>query len=101
MSILVYSVPGSAQQVSQLKTLFDCGMDLDLRTKSTSELDPHAVASLFKAWLRECALLSRFVFNDTDSFIDYSTGINTYTGSRTNTRSAHVLVTWCTSDSTK
>jgi hypothetical protein len=51
----LFRVPGSNQQVQQLKMLFDAGLDVDLRSKNTSDLDPHSVASLFKLWLRERA----------------------------------------------
>lgn len=47
------SVPGRSNLVSQLRALFDAGIDPDLREIHPGDLDPHAVASLFKCWLRE------------------------------------------------
>jgi hypothetical protein len=46
-------VPGSTNQIAQLRAIFDAGVDLDLREIHQADLDPHTVASLFKAWLRE------------------------------------------------
>lgn len=48
-----HSVPGRSNLVAQLRALFDAGIDLDLREIHPGDLDPHAVASLFKSWLRE------------------------------------------------
>lgn len=55
----VYRVPGRSGTVGQLRALFDAGCDCDLREMHPADLDPHAVASLFKAWLRDsqCRLL--------------------------------------------
>ncbi|KAM0790063.1 hypothetical protein ACM66B_005391 [Microbotryomycetes sp. NB124-2] len=49
----IYRVPGRAHSVAQLRSLFDAGLDVDLREIHPGDLDPHAVASLFKSWLRE------------------------------------------------
>ncbi|KAK4051703.1 hypothetical protein OIO90_004653 [Microbotryomycetes sp. JL221] len=49
----IYRVPGRANLVLKLRTLFDAGLDVDLREIHPGDLDPHAVASLFKSWLRE------------------------------------------------
>ncbi|ORY77248.1 hypothetical protein BCR35DRAFT_353210 [Leucosporidium creatinivorum] len=49
----VYRVPGRSNLVTQLRALFTSGIDLDLREIHPGDLDPHAVASLFKSWLRE------------------------------------------------
>jgi hypothetical protein len=55
----IYRIPGSTQQISNLKTIFDAGADVDLlSTLSTRDLEPSAVASCFKLWLRE----RRFIF---------------------------------------
>ena len=48
-------VPGSTTQIAHLRALFDAGMDLELTEIHQADLDPHAVASVFKAWLRESA----------------------------------------------
>jgi hypothetical protein len=39
--------------MSRLKQEFDSGADIDLRQCHPGDLDPHAVAGLFKAYLRE------------------------------------------------
>lgn len=50
----LYRVGGGSQLVAQIRALFDSGLDVDLRTISPQDgLDPHAVATAFKAWLRE------------------------------------------------
>ncbi|MBW0495984.1 hypothetical protein O181_035699 [Austropuccinia psidii MF-1] len=49
----IYRIPGRLTDIEKLKTLFDAGCDLDLLQLPLSSLDPHAVASVFKLWLRE------------------------------------------------
>lgn len=50
----IYRIPGSSQQVANLRTIFDSGSDVELLTRlSTQDLEPSAVASVFKLWLRE------------------------------------------------
>ncbi|TKA52569.1 hypothetical protein B0A53_04579 [Rhodotorula sp. CCFEE 5036] len=51
----VFRVPGRSSHTADLKTMFDAGVgqDRDLREIHPSELDPHAVASVFKSWLRD------------------------------------------------
>ena len=49
----IFRVPGRSNLVAQLRALFDAGCDLDLREIHPADLEPHAVASLFKAWLRD------------------------------------------------
>jgi hypothetical protein len=46
-------VNGRPRHVSHLRAEFDSGADYDMTECSLSELDPHAVASVFKAYLRE------------------------------------------------
>ena len=54
----LYRIPGSSQQVANLRLMFDSGSDVDLLgTLSTQELEPSAVASLFKLWMRECKMV--------------------------------------------
>lgn len=51
----LYRIPGSTLQISNLRQIFDAGQDLDLISKlDTRVLEPSAVASCFKLWLREC-----------------------------------------------
>ncbi|SGY18971.1 BQ5605_C014g07523 [Microbotryum silenes-dioicae] len=49
----IYRIPGRSNMINQLRALFDAGMDKDLREIHPGDLDPHAVASLLKLWLRE------------------------------------------------
>ncbi|TPX64337.1 hypothetical protein SpCBS45565_g05977 [Spizellomyces sp. 'palustris'] len=46
----IYRVSGSTTQVGHLKNMFNSGADVELLGQ---QIDPNAVASLFKAWLRE------------------------------------------------
>ncbi|KAI9101795.1 Rho GTPase-activating protein domain-containing protein, partial [Phlyctochytrium arcticum] len=46
----IYRVSGSTSEVANLKANFNNGNDLDLLSQ---QMDPNAVASLFKSWLRE------------------------------------------------
>ncbi|KAJ7594580.1 hypothetical protein C8J56DRAFT_927093 [Mycena floridula] len=49
----LFRVSGRPTHVSKLRNEFDSGADFDMRECSPGELDPHAVASVFKAFLRE------------------------------------------------
>ncbi|KAL0574700.1 hypothetical protein V5O48_007258 [Marasmius crinis-equi] len=49
----LFRVNGRPSHVSKLRQEFDAGADFDMRECSPGELDPHAVASVFKAFLRE------------------------------------------------
>lgn len=51
----VFRVPGRSSHTAELKAMYDAGVGQgrDLREVHPSELDPHAVASVFKTWLRE------------------------------------------------
>ncbi|KAF5385957.1 hypothetical protein D9615_002644 [Tricholomella constricta] len=49
----LFRVPGRAFHVSKLRAEFDSGGDFDMAECSPGDLDPHAVASVFKAFLRE------------------------------------------------
>ncbi|GAA5838790.1 hypothetical protein JCM9279_003863 [Rhodotorula babjevae] len=51
----VYRVPGRSHMVAQLRCMYDAGVgqELDLREIGPADLDPHAVASAWKGWLRE------------------------------------------------
>jgi len=46
-------IPGRTRHISQLRAEFDAGVDYDMTESSPGDLDPHAVASVFKAFLRE------------------------------------------------
>ncbi|KAJ3023942.1 hypothetical protein HKX48_009150 [Thoreauomyces humboldtii] len=46
----IYRVSGSTSEVAQIRNLFNQGQDVELVGQ---QIDPNAVASLFKAWLRE------------------------------------------------
>ncbi|BGP41728.1 hypothetical protein JCM10449v2_005719 [Rhodotorula kratochvilovae] len=51
----IYRVPGRSHMVAQLRAMFDAGVgqEKDLREIHPADLDPHAVASMLKGWLRE------------------------------------------------
>ncbi|KIY44487.1 RhoGAP-domain-containing protein [Fistulina hepatica ATCC 64428] len=49
----LFRVSGRPAHVAKLRGEFDAGADYDLRECSPVELDPHAVAGVFKAFLRE------------------------------------------------
>ncbi|KAF5326307.1 hypothetical protein D9611_000453 [Ephemerocybe angulata] len=49
----LFRVSGRASHVTKLRSEFDTGADCDLTDSSPGDLDPHAVASVFKAYLRE------------------------------------------------
>ncbi|GAA5876089.1 hypothetical protein JCM8547_002633 [Rhodosporidiobolus lusitaniae] len=51
----IYRIPGRSHMVNQLRVMFDAGVgqELDLREIHPGDLDPAAVASVFKSWLRE------------------------------------------------
>lgn len=46
-------ISGRASHVSKLRAEFDTGADYDLQECTPGDLDPHAVSSVFKAYLRE------------------------------------------------
>jgi hypothetical protein len=46
-------ISGRPSHVSRLRAEFDAGADYELSEIHPSDLDPHAVSSLFKAYLRE------------------------------------------------
>lgn len=54
----VYRIPGRSLHTQQLRAVFDAGVgqDVDLREIHPGDLDPHAVASVLKSWLRESEL---------------------------------------------
>ncbi|GAA6015430.1 hypothetical protein JCM11491_000429 [Sporobolomyces phaffii] len=65
----IYRIPGRSQMVSQLRALFDSGAQGDdLRDLHQSRLDPNAVASCFKNWLRE--LPESLLSNELEAKID-------------------------------
>ncbi|KAI5825666.1 RhoGAP-domain-containing protein [Schizophyllum commune Tattone D] len=49
----LFRVSGRASHIAKLRSEFDTGSDWDMRSCSPGDLDPHAVASIFKAFLRE------------------------------------------------
>lgn len=57
----IFRISGQSSHVAALKRLFDSGADIDLTECHPRDLDPHAVAGLFKLYLRECEILVWFV----------------------------------------
>lgn len=51
--MIVSSVSGRSTHVAKLRAEFDSGADYDMSECGPGEIDPHAVASIFKAYLRE------------------------------------------------
>ncbi|KAH9956913.1 hypothetical protein BC827DRAFT_1157555 [Russula dissimulans] len=49
----LFRISGRATHVAKLRSEFDNGADFDLSECAPSDLDPHAVASIFKTYLRE------------------------------------------------
>ncbi|KAI0769329.1 hypothetical protein BD413DRAFT_613878 [Trametes elegans] len=49
----LFRVSGRSSHVARLRSEFDAGTDYDLTECEPSDLDPHAVASIFKTFLRE------------------------------------------------
>lgn len=73
-----FRIPGRSHHIAQLRALFDSGEDIDLREIHPGDLDPHAVASLFKSWLREIpeSLLSSQLEPSIDALVTSSTGFS-------------------------
>ncbi|KAF9446352.1 hypothetical protein P691DRAFT_804347, partial [Macrolepiota fuliginosa MF-IS2] len=53
MGCFFNSVPGRNAHIAKLKSEFNTGVDYDMSGCAPGDLDPHAVASVFKAYLRE------------------------------------------------
>ncbi|KAI0342030.1 RhoGAP-domain-containing protein [Trametopsis cervina] len=49
----LFRINGRASHVAKLRSEFDTGSDYELVSSDPGDLDPHAVASIFKAYLRE------------------------------------------------
>ncbi|TFK54358.1 RhoGAP-domain-containing protein [Heliocybe sulcata] len=49
----LFRISGRSSHINKLRAEFDTGADYDISECSPGDLDPHAVASIFKAYLRE------------------------------------------------
>ncbi|CED82848.1 Rac GTPase-activating protein BCR/ABR [Phaffia rhodozyma] len=49
----IFRISGRSTHIQKLRAQFDIGADIDLKLSDPGELDPHAVAGVFKAYLRE------------------------------------------------
>ncbi|KAI5123659.1 hypothetical protein M0805_001689 [Coniferiporia weirii] len=49
----LFRISGRSTHVARLRAEFDSGADYDMRECGPGEIDPHAVSSVFKAYLRE------------------------------------------------
>ncbi|KAF8135562.1 hypothetical protein EV363DRAFT_1396040 [Boletus edulis] len=49
----LFRVSGRSSHIAKLRAEFDTGADFDIVQSNPGDLDPHAVASVFKAYLRE------------------------------------------------
>lgn len=47
-------ISGRSSHVARLRSEFDAGADYNLVECEPGDLDPHAVSSIFKTFLREC-----------------------------------------------
>jgi hypothetical protein len=56
----LYSINGRSTHTSKLRADFDTGADYALAETMPSDLDPHSVSSIFKAYLRECMYISSY-----------------------------------------
>lgn len=50
----IFRISGRTSHLSRLRKEFDAGADIDLKECHPADLDPHAVAGIFKSYLREC-----------------------------------------------
>ena len=48
-----HRISGRSSHVAKLRAEFDAGADYDLTECEPGDLDPHAVSSIFKTFLRE------------------------------------------------
>jgi hypothetical protein len=49
----LFRISGRSSHVAKLRQIFDAGADIDLTQADPGDLDPHAVSSMLKAYLRE------------------------------------------------
>ncbi|GAA6017050.1 hypothetical protein JCM10207_001468 [Rhodosporidiobolus poonsookiae] len=92
----IYRIPGQSKMVGMLRTMYDAGVgqELDLREIHPGDLDPAAVASLFKSWLREIpeSLLSPALEPLIDaltlSYLGYSASSSHFLGSAVSSTAA-------------
>lgn len=56
----IFRISGRSSHIARLKKEFDSGADIDMRQCHPGDLDPHAVAGLFKLYLRDlpCSVLT-------------------------------------------
>lgn len=73
------SVNGRPAHVSKLRAEFDTGVDYDMTDCDPGDIDPHAVASVFRAFLRERGFIymssailrkSHFFFHSSRTYSD-------------------------------
>ncbi|KDR75004.1 hypothetical protein GALMADRAFT_248846 [Galerina marginata CBS 339.88] len=74
----LFRVSGMPSHVSKLRAEFDSGVDYDMTECTPGDLDPHAVASVFKAYLRELPepILTQKLQQYFDAAINKETTIN-------------------------
>ncbi|TIB76805.1 Rho GTPase activation protein [Wallemia mellicola] len=77
----IFRISGKSSQILQLKNEFDSGSDINLRDIHPSVLDPHAVASIFKAYLRELPhnILSNETIPQFNDFMQITYKVNAVT----------------------
>ncbi|KAF4621257.1 hypothetical protein D9613_000228 [Agrocybe pediades] len=74
----LFRVSGMPSHVSKLRAEFDAGADYDMTECNPGELDPHAVAVVFKAYLRELPepLLTKKLQHEFDAAIKQENTLN-------------------------
>ena len=50
----IYRLSGSTREINLLRVEYDSKYSVDLKNWENGYIDPNAVASLFKAYVREC-----------------------------------------------
>ena len=59
--LALFRISGRTTHIQRLRIEFDSGADYDMSECGPGEIDPHAVASVFKSYLRECEYMSKTV----------------------------------------
>ncbi|KAK8861610.1 hypothetical protein IAR55_002433 [Kwoniella newhampshirensis] len=67
----IFRISGRSSHIAKLRKEFDSGADIDLSDCHPGDVDPHAVAGLFKSYLRElpCPLLTHHLSPRFDSYV--------------------------------
>lgn len=74
----VFRISGRSSHINRLRRDFDAGADLDLTLCEPADLDPHAIASIFKSFIRELPepMLPPYVENKLDEYLHKSKDVD-------------------------